>query len=81
MTLDGYAVQIFPDVLTDGSPCYVATIPDLPGCASWSETPDEAAAHLASAQRAWMASVKRHGLPVPPPGDVPAVTWTWAVSA
>jgi len=71
-----YPVEIFPDLMTNGEPCYVATHPDLPGCVSWADTAGQARARLECARRAWVRSQQSMGRDVPPPSDRPNVTWT-----
>lgn len=42
----GYATVVREDVATDGSVIYLGEIPDLPGCMSHGDTPDEALQNL-----------------------------------
>lgn len=49
----------------DGS--FSAYVPDLPGCVSCGDTPDEARRELAEAVRLHIESLRAHGEPVPPP--------------
>jgi len=43
--------------------------PDLPGCASWGETREEARDHIREAIELWIESAKSDGDPVPEPGS------------
>lgn len=46
---------------------YVAVVPDLPGCMSDGETPEEAMANGYSAAASWIEEAKRLGREVPAP--------------
>jgi len=48
---------------------FVATCPSLPGCVSQGATRDEARANIKDAVEGYIASLKRHGDPIPPPID------------
>ena len=48
---------------------WVAEIPDLPGCVSDGETPDEAVESLEEAKRLWIEARLEHGHGVPEPTD------------
>lgn len=48
---------------------FVATCPSLPGCVSQGRTRDEARANVQDAMAGYLASLKKHGDPVPPPID------------
>ena len=43
---------------------YLATVPDLPGCMSDGETPDEARANVQDAIRAWLATAEQADRPI-----------------
>lgn len=49
---------------TDG---FLATVPELPGCATAGETEGEALTLLRDAMELWLISVLERGLPVPEP--------------
>ncbi len=49
----------------DGS--YSAYVPDLPGCVSCGDTPEEARELINEAVSVHIDSLRRHGEPVPPP--------------
>ena len=50
-------------------PYWVAEIPDLPGCVSDGETPDEAIESLEEAKRLWIEARLENGHHVPEPTD------------
>ncbi|MDD4889423.1 MAG: type II toxin-antitoxin system HicB family antitoxin [Phycisphaerae bacterium] len=56
-------VLIEPD--EDGQ--YVATCPTLPGCVSQGRTRLEARTNIVDAIKGYLASLAKHGEPVPPP--------------
>lgn len=62
-----YPVVVYPDVLTDGSVCYVAEHPDLPGCVAHGDTIDEAKGLLDKARTAYKRHVTETGGEVPQP--------------
>ena len=62
-----YPVVVSPDTCTDGSFCYVAGHPDLPGCAAHGRTIAEARERLADARTAYLKHLQATGQPVPPP--------------
>jgi len=61
-----YPIELTPD--PDGG--YVAENPDLPGCVSQGESPDEAVAALEEARRLWFEVRLEDGLPIPKPTEV-----------
>lgn len=66
-----YAENVYSSTYTDGRPCHVAEIPDLPGCVAYGDTADEASASLSQARRAYITHHHERGLPVPPPRPQP----------
>jgi predicted RNase H-like HicB family nuclease len=48
---------------------FVATCPSLPGCTSQGKTREEARANIEDAMNGYVASLKKHGEPIPPPVD------------
>ena len=48
---------------------FLATVPDLPGCMSDGETPEEALRNGLSAAGEWIEYALRVGLPVPAPAQ------------
>jgi antitoxin HicB len=61
-----YAVMIEPLAGEDGGG-FVATVPDLPGCMSDGETPEEALSNVRDAISAWIEEARALGRPVPTP--------------
>lgn len=58
-----FRVTIFED--EDG--VFVAECVSLPGCISQGQTRDEALANIKDAIQGYLASLEKHGEPVPPP--------------
>jgi len=58
-----FRVFIEPD--EDG--VFVAQCPTLPGCISQGKTRTEAEANIRDAIAGYLASLKKHGEPIPPP--------------
>ncbi len=48
---------------------FIATCPSLPGCVSQGHTRDEARANIEDAIAGYVASLKKHGEPIPPSID------------
>lgn len=65
----GYTVVIEP--ADDGS--FGVSVPDLPGCVSSGDTPEQAEAMIAEAIRDHLALLRERGEPVPPPRSRAAV--------
>jgi antitoxin HicB len=63
-----YAVTIEPLSTDDGSG-FLAIVPDLPGCMSDGETPEEALANVHDAIAAWIDEATALGRPVPKPSQ------------
>jgi predicted RNase H-like HicB family nuclease len=55
------------NISQDGDGVYVATAPALPGCISEGKTRKEALANVRDAIEGYLASLKKHQEPVPPP--------------
>jgi predicted RNase H-like HicB family nuclease len=64
-----YTVVVTPLDEADGGG-YLATIPQLPGCMSDGETPDEAVRNVLGAQEAWIEEARETGRPVPKPATL-----------
>jgi predicted RNase H-like HicB family nuclease len=62
----GYTAVVEPLSAEDGGG-FLATVPDLPGCASDGVTPEEAIRNLADAIDAWTHEANRLGRAVPMP--------------
>ena len=52
---------------------YIADIPDLPHCAAFGETPEQALAEVLKAKAAWIEATKAEGKPVSPPTFRPVI--------
>jgi predicted RNase H-like HicB family nuclease len=52
---------------------YIADIPDLPQCAAFGESPEEALAEVLRAKAVWMEVAKAEGMPVPLPSFKPVI--------
>jgi predicted RNase H-like HicB family nuclease len=66
MKVRGYIVKIDPIPAEDGGG-FIATIPELPGCASDGETPMDAMKGLPEAIDSWIALAHKLGREVPQP--------------
>ena len=63
-----YPVLIEPLAREDGGG-FIATAPDLPGCMSDGETPEDALANVRDAIAAWIDEARALGRPVPKPSQ------------
>lgn len=63
-----YAFFIIPLSEEDGGG-YAAIFPDLPGCMSDGETPEEALVNGQDAMKAWLSVQKERGVEIPAPGS------------
>jgi predicted RNase H-like HicB family nuclease len=61
-----YAVLIAPLSVEDGGG-FLATVPDLPGCMSDGETPEEAVTNVQDAILAWIEAARELGREIPAP--------------
>lgn len=61
-----YPVLIQPLSEEDGGG-FLAAVPDLPGCMSDGETPQEAVVNVQDAILTWIEAARDMGHPVPPP--------------
>lgn len=61
-----YSVTIAPLSDEDGGG-FLATVPDLPGCMSDGETPEEALANVQDAIFCWIDAARERGKAIPPP--------------
>lgn len=64
--LTDYAVTVRPLSLSDGGG-FIAFVPDLPGCISDGETPQEALANAQDAIACWIEAAHELGRPIPEP--------------
>jgi len=62
-----YAINVVPEQCTDGSLCYRAYHPELPGCMSHGTTPEEAIENLTEARQLYIETLLEKGLSVPKP--------------
>lgn len=72
MTELRYPVLIEPLTPEDGGG-FLATVPDLPGCMSDGETPEEALVNIQDAIACWMEAAEELGRAIPPPSPKMAV--------
>jgi antitoxin HicB len=63
-----YPILIAPLSPQDGGG-FVATVPDLPGCMSDGETPEEAMRNVMDAIEEWIDACRTLGRDVPPPSQ------------
>ncbi|KRQ16873.1 type II toxin-antitoxin system HicB family antitoxin [Bradyrhizobium manausense] len=61
-----YAVTIRPLRVADGGG-FIALVPDLPGCMSDGQTPEEAMANAQDAIACWIEAAHEMGRPIPQP--------------
>jgi antitoxin HicB len=66
VNIQGYAIVIQPLSAEDGGG-FIATVPDLPGCMSDGETPQEALANVDDAIRTWIEAAHDVGHSIPAP--------------
>jgi antitoxin HicB len=66
MTEFHYSVVVEPLSESDGDG-FVAFVPDLPGCMSDGETPDDALANVRDAIEEWIAAARELGHEIPAP--------------
>ena len=57
-------------VIEKGERNYSAYVPDLPGCASVGDTPDEVKAEIREAIEFHLEGMREDGLPIPKPSSV-----------
>lgn len=63
-----YPLVVRPLAREDGGG-WLAEVPDLPGCMSDGETPQEAVAHVQDAITCWIEAAQEDGRPVPQPSQ------------
>lgn len=66
-----YSIFVIPLVEEDGGG-YLSIVPDLPGCMSDGETPEQALANGREAMREWLETAHRRGIDIPKPGAAAA---------
>ncbi len=67
-----YPVIVSPLSEADGGG-FAATVPDLPGCMSDGETPEEAIVNVSDAIDAWLEAARDAGRAIPSPSPVAAI--------
>ena len=68
-----YPILILPDVDTAGRRVYFAKHPDLLGCCSHGDTPEQAIANLRDARELWIRTAYEDGVEIPLPSTESAV--------
>lgn len=63
-----YPLIVVPLSQADGGG-YLASVPDLPGCMSDGETPEEAVRHVREAIRDWIDAASELGQDIPAPRE------------
>ncbi len=76
VTVSKYPVLIRPLYAKEGGG-YLAEVPDLPGCMSDGDTPEQALASVNRAIKEWIAAAKKIGRPIPPPGTAGNFSGKW----
>jgi len=70
-----YSIRVVPDQTTEGSLCYVAYHPELPGCMSHGDTPEEAINNLSEAKELYMKTLLEEGQSIPLPRSSTGAVW------
>ena len=65
-----YSTVVVRDVTTDGELCYMAYHPELEGCMTHGDTPEEALRNLDEARRLYISALIDEGLEVPLPQGI-----------
>ncbi len=73
-----YAVQLQPLGEDEGGG-WLAEVPDLPGCISDGDTPEEAVRNVEDALHSWVATAEEFGDPVPEPGTSSRHSGKWVM--
>ena len=66
--LFGYSVRLSHLSEEDGGG-WLAEVPELDGCISTGESPQQALTNVQDAIKCWLESAKKHGKEIPPPAD------------
>lgn len=66
-----YKIEIAPLSEEDGGG-YLATVPDLPGCTSDGESPQEAVTNVQDAIQCWIEAARKMGRQIPQPSETRA---------
>lgn len=70
-----YSIEVIPDQTTEGEICYMAKHPELPGCMSHGDTPEEAINNLIDAKKIYIETLLEKGQNPSLPVVTPAVLW------
>ncbi len=65
-----YSTYVVPDITTDQAPCYLAYHPELEGCMSHGDTPEEAINNLREATELYISTLIEMGIEVPEPQGI-----------
>ena len=76
MDLDAYSFVIRPLSVEDGGG-YLLEYPDLPGCMSDGETPEEAMRNGRDALKSYVRTLREFGDPIPVPGAFARFSGQW----
>ncbi len=76
LRIEEYPFQIRP-LTTDEGGGYLVSYPDLPGCNSDGETPEQAIVNGRDAVRSYLLTCSTYGDPIPQPGTVGATSRLW----
>ncbi len=76
-----YPVIVYPDHCTDGTFCYVATHPDLPGCAAHGDSITEARELLGDAKEVYLEALAAEGQTAPDPSKGVPSEISWEVGS
>ena len=61
-----YRMELIPDEAEGG---YTVRYPDLPGCITCADTPENAVRNAEDARREWFAAAMEEGIEIPEPSD------------
>jgi len=70
-----YSIKVVLDQTTEGSLCYVASHPELPGCMSHGDTPEEAMNNLSEAKELYIKTLLEKGESIPLPRSSTVAIW------
>ena len=70
-----YSIKVVPDQTTEGSLCYVASHPELPGCMSHGDTLEEAEDNLSKAKELYIETLLEKGESIPSPKSRIVAIW------
>lgn len=70
-----YSIKVVPGQTTEGLLCYVACHPELPGCMSQGDTPEEAIANLSEAKELYIKTLLEKGQDIPLPESSVVAIW------